>query len=186
MRKLFGVISLMLLFAGSAFAQFQLGSISAVEVKNTRFNASVSADKAKQQAEWTYNALLVASKTDTSDWFYFDNVKGPNYDGFRVVDTLLEAGVKVPTADSMKASFAVQWGQNGIPTGTTRPIDSINYGAFDAVATTEFRVKASRVVFTARPNGANCARLIVSTAATGNDTTDRYFMFFVAKLVEKD
>lgn len=141
------------LFLGLAFTA---SAQDIVKLNINRFTASLPAGA--QNSAWTTSATLKASQTDTTEWFAFNS---PG-----ISDTLLEVLVGT-RADSMHASIKVQYGGDGLPI-LTNVIDSIKYNAVGVTAAA-FAVPAKgKSLWFTRPPGATQVRVIVATAATGN------------------
>lgn len=156
MRKLFVLIALVTL-SGSLFAQ----SYTPLLVK--RFSATLSTPN--QFKNWSTSPTIVASQTDTSDWFYF------NTDD--MADTLFEMAFHAFSADSTKIAIKTQFGLNGSPRGnTTQWTDSlVKVGTAGAIVVTAAPTDSGmvgRALWFRRTVGSNCVRFIVYTGATGN------------------
>ena len=148
------------------FVLFGTIATNAQEFTSLKVLRFVAADAVQKG---TIDPTIGASKTDTTETFYF------NGSGTTTPDTLLEYGIYT-RADSQEVRVDVYFGLDGIFKSTAAFSDTLRKVATSGVsksytaAPTDSNFVGKKLNFY-RPAGSNCTRMIVKTPSTGNAVT---------------
>ena len=137
-------------------------------LKVLRFNASYATNP-----RIVDNPTIKASQTDTTEWFYFSEVKST---GNIALDTIIEPTIFLnATTDSIRAAFKIQYGVGKGDSKSAAPFTaSTNDSLCVNTPGTGFTGPGeAHAVWHRKPAGANCARIIVATGAAGNSFAEK-------------